>query len=86
LPTGYPTGQANAISEAGVAVGEASHFDFSPFLGVIWVGGEVQILNDTTTIPPGWSIRTASDINDRGEILVQVEVNCQRRVAVLRPE
>jgi uncharacterized membrane protein len=86
LPTGYPTGQANAISEAGVAVGEASHFDFSPFLGVIWVGGEVHILNDTTTIPPGWSIRTASDINDRGEILVQVEVNSQRRVAVLRPE
>lgn len=86
LPDGYPSGQANAISEAGVAVGEASRFDLPPFRGVIWLGGEVHILNDTTTLPPGWSIRTASDINDRGEILVQVEVNGQRRAAVLRPE
>lgn len=86
LPDGYPAGQANAISEAGVVVGEASRFDLPPFRGVIWVGGEVHILNDTTTFPPGWSIRTASDINDRGEILVQVEVNGQRRAAVLRPE
>ncbi len=86
LPDGYPTGRARAVSESGAVVGEASRFDLPPFRGVIWVGGEVHILNDSTTLPAGWSIRTASDINDRGEILVHVEVNGQRRAAVLRPE
>lgn len=86
IPTGYPGGQVNGISETGVAVGEVSQFDLPPFRGVIWLGGEVHILNDTTTLPAGWNIHTASDINDRGEILVQVEMNGQFRAAVLRPQ
>jgi|GEM_PF-2645783 len=70
--------RATAVNDSGWVVGESSD-GYNPdypwleepvYTGVLWVGDEVYDLNDLVTLPDGYHIRMARDINDDGDILV----------------
>jgi hypothetical protein len=54
----------------------------APLRGALWRNGEIQILDDL--IPPRWTISTAIDINEQGQILaVGMDLDTQEPVVVL---
>ncbi|GAB3421622.1 PEP-CTERM sorting domain-containing protein [Massilia agilis] len=67
LGSGY--GQAHAINNLGLIVGESGATVESPLTAFLYIDHKMIDLNAITTLPAGWHLATASDINDQGQIL-----------------
>lgn len=66
LPDGYPFGQALGINSRRQIVGVALSADFQQRTAVLWEHGQAIVLEDEAA--GGLDLRSASDINERGEI------------------
>jgi len=71
-------GAAEAINNAGVAVGYSSSRAF------LWEGGNAQYLDDIASVP-GWKFDTAEDINENGWIVGRGTLNGEMRGYLLKP-
>jgi uncharacterized membrane protein len=60
---------ANNVNSSDVAVGESSTAGFTSVSAVMFAGGVVTDLNTLLPTGSGWTLRTATDINDAGQIV-----------------
>jgi hypothetical protein len=88
-PDGLRHARANDVSRRGDVVGHASGFYGFPTLdgtAVLWRDGQAYDLDDLVTdLPEGWVLRTAEEINERGQIVGFGTVGGQTRGFLLTP-
>lgn len=81
--------RANDVNRRGDVVGHASGFYGFPTLdgtAVLWHDGQAYELGDLATdLPEGWVLRTAEEINERGQIVGYGTVGGQTRGFLLTP-
>jgi probable HAF family extracellular repeat protein len=68
---GGTSSSANAINNAGVIVGDASLPGNSGTVAFVYVRGKMTDLNTRVSLPQGWTLATAIDVNDKGQILAR---------------
>jgi uncharacterized membrane protein len=69
-PAGFPTGLALAVSESGHVVGYANNFGTGASVALLWIDDDMVVLQDVVAFPEsGWTLRTATGINDSGQII-----------------
>ena len=66
--SGFDESDANAINESGQVVGK-SDTGTTVTHAFIWENGKMTDLNTLVTLPAGWTLREATDINDDGDIV-----------------
>jgi probable HAF family extracellular repeat protein len=69
LGTGqFVSAEAYAINELGQAVGYSAGIGQGT-RAVLWEGGAITDLNSLVTLPAGWTLREAVDVNDLGDVV-----------------
>lgn len=66
---GFSRGSAGAINNHGQAVGSLAATSSGPRVAFIWQDGVMENLNDLIPSGTGWTLRSAADINDAGQIV-----------------
>jgi probable HAF family extracellular repeat protein len=62
---------ANAINNAGAVVGAASLPGSSGVVAFVYARGKMTDLNTLVRLPQGWTLASAIDVNDKGQILAR---------------
>jgi len=82
---GGSSGDARAVNDSGVVVGSAKTADDVDH-AFVWAKGSIQDLNNLTTLPAGWTLSSASDINNSGMITGWGYKSGKQRAFVLVPD
>lgn len=62
---------AEAINNAGVIVGGSWRGEKAETVAFVYTRGKMTDLNTRVTLPQGWKLKMATDINDKGQILTR---------------
>lgn len=80
---GATTGRAFDINEAGWVVGASGQ------QAALWIDGQamslVSLLDGNPAVFAGWDLRRATDVNDRGQVLVEAWVGGRQELVLLTP-
>jgi probable HAF family extracellular repeat protein len=85
LPPGSASASPSDLNDLGQVVGASGIESVEPFRALLWENGEVLDLNDL--IPPGsgWTLESATAINERGQIVGRGRLGGEIRAFLLTP-
>ncbi|MEZ6243439.1 MAG: hypothetical protein R3B57_10390 [Phycisphaerales bacterium] len=85
LPPGFNSGEARSVNEKGLIVGQARNFAQGTAAAVVWLDGQVVLLQSRLENGAGWTLATATACNDAGQIIGIGTLNGQSRAFLLTP-